>query len=454
MAVLALVALLDRVFMPSVRWFLRRRINAVIDQVNQRLDVRIRPFQLTRRRVLIQRLIYDPVVMEALEKEAVETQVPRDALSQRVKRYAQEIVPAFNAYLYYRFGYWLAKHVVQLMYRVSVRFRDQRELESVDTNATIVFMMNHRSNMDYVLVSFLASQRTTLSYAVGEWARVWPLQSLIKSMGAYFVRRNSGNPLYRRVLERYIAMATKEGVCQAAFPEGGLSKDGALKPAKLGLLDYMLRNFDHKSDRDVIFIPVGINYDRTLEDRSLIRSLDPDQAPRSRWFAAKTTGQFLRRNLALMIRSRWRNFGIAAVVFGRPISAAAFAQKHNILFSSMDRESRFEAIKLLADEIMTSIATEVPVLPFSALCTILLAEPNRTWSRLDLKTAAADWLHARVSHGSVAMLDDADLEDGFDAALDMLLLRRFVHQTNHKILANEDERDILAYYANSISHLP
>ncbi len=30
--------------------------------------------------------------------------------------------------------------------------------------------------MDYLLVSFLAAEQVALSYAVGEWARIWPLQ--------------------------------------------------------------------------------------------------------------------------------------------------------------------------------------------------------------------------------------------------------------------------------------
>ena len=54
----------------------------------------------------------------------------------------------------------------------------------------MVFVINHRSNMDYVLVTYLVSTSSALSYAVGEWARVWVLQSLIRSMGAYFVRRD------------------------------------------------------------------------------------------------------------------------------------------------------------------------------------------------------------------------------------------------------------------------
>ena len=102
--------------------------------------------------------------------------------------------------------------------------------------------------MDYVLAAFLAAERTALSYAVGEWARIWPLQQLIRAMGAYFVRRNSGDPLYRIVLDRYVQMATTAGVTQAVFPEGGLTVDGLLRAPKFGLLDYMLKGFDANGD--------------------------------------------------------------------------------------------------------------------------------------------------------------------------------------------------------------
>ena len=108
----------------------------------------------------------------------------------------------------------------------------------------MVFVINHRSNMDYVLVTYLVSESSALSYAVGEWARVWALQSLIRAMGGYFVRRDSSNPLYRKVLARYVHMATASGVAQAVFPEGGLTRDGRLRPPKLGLLSYMVSGFD------------------------------------------------------------------------------------------------------------------------------------------------------------------------------------------------------------------
>jgi glycerol-3-phosphate O-acyltransferase len=42
--VLSAWALLDLLLIPSVRWYLHRRVNRAIDQINMRLDIHIRPF--------------------------------------------------------------------------------------------------------------------------------------------------------------------------------------------------------------------------------------------------------------------------------------------------------------------------------------------------------------------------------------------------------------------------
>jgi len=60
LVVAAVWAILDQVLIPSTRWFLRRRINRVIDEISIRLDIKIKPFQITKRQVLIDRLVYDP----------------------------------------------------------------------------------------------------------------------------------------------------------------------------------------------------------------------------------------------------------------------------------------------------------------------------------------------------------------------------------------------------------
>ena len=448
----AIWAILDRVLIPSTRWFLRRRINRVIDEISTRLDIQIKPFQITKRKVLIDRLVYDVKVMESIQEEALKRDCPRDVVQAEVVSYAKEIVPSFNAYLYFRIGYWLAKKIARLLYRVRIGLTDNQEFENIAPDSTVVFVMNHRSNMDYILVAFLAAEKTALSYAVGEWARIWPLQTLIRAMGAYFVRRKSGNPLYRRVLERYVHMATKEGVCQAVFPEGGLSRDGRLSPPKLGILDYTLRNYEPEIDRDVVFIPVGINYDRTLEDRSLLRTLDPEAPKRSGWFAIKTTLGFFCRSVLLMILSRWQRFGYAWVNFGPQISMREYCRNYGINLSRMERESRFIEIEKLADQLMTNLKQIVPVLPIALVATVMKESGEQGLNAFEVEANVNRLIEKLQLKGAPVYVTTRGRVQTILGALNMLTIRRLVVESDGIYQAVPEENDILSYYANSIVH--
>ena len=460
-AAFALWSLLDRLLIPSGRWFLRRRLNRLIDRVNRRLAVEIKPFQLTKRQVLIDRLVYDPQVVAAANDYARDNNIPREAAMTEVHRYAREIVPTFNAYIYFRVGYSIARTVARFLYRVRLGFADERTLAGVPPNTAVVFVMNHRSNMDYVLVAFLAAERTTLSYAVGEWARIWPLQQLIRSMGAYFVRRNSNNPIYRRVLERYVHMATEAGVAQAMYPEGGLSRDGRLRDPKLGLFDYMLKSFDPKGANDIMFIPVALNYDRVLEDRTLLRSLDGEAPRRSAWFAIRTALAFWFSQIGLMLRGRWFRFGYACVNFGAPISArdwlAAHAGETGGDLRGLDKDRRFEIVGRLAHDVMGKIAQLVPVLPVSLITTALLEALDANEGPLDeleLKTRVSTLMADLEARGAKLYVPRADRDYAFHVGLRMLVLRRLVDENAEGLYAaSASERPLLAYYANAVAHL-
>jgi len=90
----------DRVLYSGVRWFSRRKVNQVIDQVNKKLDISLRPFQLIKRQVLLDRLRFDPEVIKAVDEYAQEHDLPRGEVQNKISRYAKEIVPSFNAYMY------------------------------------------------------------------------------------------------------------------------------------------------------------------------------------------------------------------------------------------------------------------------------------------------------------------------------------------------------------------
>jgi glycerol-3-phosphate O-acyltransferase len=451
--VLALWALLERLLVPGVRWYLHRKVNRVIREISTRLNVELPQFKLTRRQVLIDRLVHDSKVQDAIARECGEKGLPREVVAARVDRYAREIVPAFNAYLYFGAGYWLGKTLAKLLYRVRLGYTDTQALAAINPKSSVVFVMNHRSNMDYVLVAFLAAERVALSYAVGEWARVWPLQQLIRSMGAYFVRRNSGDSLYRMVLQRYVQMAVEAGVPQALYPEGGLSTDGRLRLPRLGLLDYMLKAFDPGGERDLVFIPVGLNYDRVLEDRTLLLKLDPAAPRRGALYAVARMAAFLAGNLWLMLTGRWYRFGYACVNFGRPLSMRDYVKRHGVDFRRLEDAARHQEVERVGAQVMEAIARIVPVLPVSLVATVFLDGRGAGWSELEVKSAAYDLILRLEKSGAHVYVPRGDLDYAIGVGLRMLLLRHVVEEQDGLFRASPAEAGLLSYYANAIEPL-
>jgi glycerol-3-phosphate O-acyltransferase len=452
---LAAWAVLDRLLIPSVRWALRRRANRAIDEFNTRLQLRIRPFKATRRQVLIDRLLYDPDVLEAVEKQAREAGTPREVAMEMAKRHAREIVPSFSAYAYFRIGTRLARRLSQLIYRVRLGYTNDAALRDVDPDASVVFVINHRSNMDYVLVTYVAATSSALSYAVGEWAQVWPLRTLIRSMGAYFIRRNSRDALYRRILARYVHMATQAGVVQAVFPEGGLSLDGALREPKLGLISYMVSGFDPNGERDVVFIPVGVNYDRVLEDRLLTeagaRGTD-GKRPSFRVSGRKLIG-FIANDLWLRVRGRWYRYGYACVSFGKPVSLRTYLAERRTDLRLLTPERREAEIAILGQLLMQELARTIPALPVSLVALAMLKSPRPQFTAFELKGEVHELMARLEAKGAYIHIPRQDREYAIEVGLRMLLLRRIILEEDGHYRVNPAEQGLLTYYANSIAQL-
>lgn len=451
--ILALIALVDRLLTPAVRWILHRRVNRAIDELNTRLKLKIRPFGLTGRRILTDRVAHDPEVLLAAEQHAREEGMPVEVAMDQAERYAREIVPAFNAYIYFRIGTRLCRWVSTALYRVRLGYSDSEALSQVPPDSTVVFVMNHRSNMDYVLVTYLASASTALSYAVGEWARLPVLQTLIRASGAYFIRRNARNRLYRRVLASYVRMATESGVTQAIFPEGGLSRDGRLRPVKLGLLSYILAAHDN-TVRDTIFIPVGINYDRVLEDRSLIAAAE-GEAPLSTGRKTATTLAFLWRNLRLRLAGQWHRFGYAAVSFGRPVSLNAFLDgKDASQWTALDETERTSLTEELGAQLMEDVGQLVPALPVSLVSLALLDAGDNGLDKLTLKARVDALIDRLIADGAHVHVPREDRDYEVTVGLRMLTLRHIVSESDDGLLRiKPGDEPLVAYYANAIRHL-
>ena len=430
-------------------WLSRRALRTIHE-----FRARLARYKLQERRIARAALTDDPAITAAVLAHMAEHGMPEPAVRRQVRKYLDEIIPHFNVLSYYKVGYNLAKIVVNLLYKTSVDYQDERALERIPKRDVVVYLMNHRSNADYVVVAYVLARGVHVSYAVGEWARAWPLEYVFKSFGAYFIRRRFREPLYHTVLERYVQLITRNGVTQGIFPEGGLSRDGKLRPPKLGLLDYICRTLtDPSFDRDIWFVPVALNYDRVLEDRSLIRELIHEGDRPGRLAQLGTVLSYLVSNTVRLLTGRLKRYGRVAVNFGTPLSLRAWLKTAPPDVLTLPKEARLPELERLAREMQMRIGAIIPVTPVPLAAAALLSF-GQTVVQKDALLERMDQLRDRLKdvNGKVVR-GGARIAEVWDRAWRMLRMRRLVVADGDTLVVLPRGRPLLEFYANSIAHL-
>ena len=327
-------------------------------------------FKLKRRHAEIELEVFGSrEIVLAVQQYARDHHVTIEQATRQAKQYLAEIVPKFNLLAYYRIGAPVARAIMHFLYRVVVERKPIRDFSEKSKGAAVVYVINHRSNADYVLVAHMLFKFISLSYAIGEWARVWPLNHVFKWFGGYFVRRRYREPLYHAVLAKFVQTITKHGVTQGIFIEGGLSRDGAFQKPKLGMLDYLVTaKRDPEFSAPLYIIPTAVNYDRVLEDRNLTEELLGREDRSTKGEKLKTTFDYLFKSFFRGLFKRFKRYGYAMVTFGTPISIDDFTRAHpNALSETF--ETRKPELQKLADLVMTEISNALPVTPVTLVAT-------------------------------------------------------------------------------------
>jgi len=452
LAVVALYAVLG--------WLLWRRftrrtaINAV-----RRFRARIDRFKLTGKTHITEALLSDEIIAAAVRAHAAEHGVPEAETWRRVRRYLDEIIPVFNVLAYYQFGVSASRALLSLFYRVDVQHVPRPGFEDLPRESIVIYLMNHRSNADYLLAGYALAGQVAISYAVGEWARVFPLEYIFKTFGAYFIRRRFREPLYHTVLERYVQLITKNGVTQGIFPEGGLSRDGKLRSAKVGLLDYALGVAREPGFAERMYlVPVAINYDRVLEDRSLLRELRASEGhrPPGRFAQLKEVAAFMAWNVWRLVARLWKRYGQAAVVVGEPVPLKPWFRElegaGRGLFT-LSRGERLGEVQRLTDDLMRRVGEIIPVTPVPLVCAAIQTMDAEFLPRAALLERVHEVRESLRHHGRRVLDDQEDVGETLDRAYELLHARHVISRQGGGYVVFPRGRELVSYYANSISHL-
>ncbi|MBW2253671.1 MAG: 1-acyl-sn-glycerol-3-phosphate acyltransferase [Deltaproteobacteria bacterium] len=460
------------------RWVRRGAIEFI-----RRYRIQLESIRFIDRVWIRERLALDPEIDETVLEVARQTGEPIAALRMRVDEYVEEIAPYFSVTAYYRTGAWLAKRLVDFCFELVVDPDGyERQAAQVPEGAIRVYVINHRSNTDAVVLAYSLLRRTPLSYAVGEWALIWPLHTLFRMFGSYFVRRGEQDPVYRVVLERFVQILTGHGGVTGFFIEGGLSRDGALREPRIGLLDYLVRVRREHPDRDMVFLPVGLNYDRVLEDRNLVAERD-GPLPRRGFYRrmlnlagiAFWLPLLVGANLLKVATRSHQKFGYAAITFGKPLRLTEWPG--GATMHLLGDEERREAVEALAHELLVNrVGAVVPVTPVPVLCEALVRTGDAPTHRVRravrevlgelralevpialgqafeaLRTRRA-WAEGEGELGVAERLDREEADLVLLLATNTMTRRRVLLQWGTELRVVPGEEPIVEYYANSIRH--
>jgi len=133
----------------------------------------------------------------------------------------------------------------------------------------IVFCPTHRSYIDFLLLSLVLyyyKMEVPHICAGEDFLNIMFVNQLLRSSGAFFMRRTfKGDDLYKAIFKEYVTLLAQDGLNMEFFIEGTRSRTNKILAPKYGFISILTGAYYKKRVEELTFIPVTINYTRTLE---------------------------------------------------------------------------------------------------------------------------------------------------------------------------------------------
>lgn len=250
-------------------------------------------------------------------------------------------------------GKWMSR-----AYDLDVDAGQLDELRRIDSHTSLVFLPNHRSYLDPVVLSSVLNQHGFGQNHVlgGDNLAFWPMASLAKQNGIVFIRREfRGDSVYRAVLREYLRYLVRTHSNLEWYIEGGRSRTGKIRPPRYGILSYVVDAYENSDVEDVLVVPVSITYDQQHEIEAISKE--------ERGGSKKAEGIGWLVNYA---KSQSRRMGKVHVRFGDTISFRDLVAEAE---ASGDQRN---AVPKIAFEVCRRINEVTPIAPTSLATFALL----------------------------------------------------------------------------------
>jgi glycerol-3-phosphate O-acyltransferase len=408
---------------------------------------------LMPRHVLAERVFEGPDVHAAVVRIAAARGVPEARVWREARGCFREMAANFHG-----LPFSILELAFREIWRRTFSGLEVRGLERVVDcvkEHPVVLVPCHRSHFDYMVLSYIFREHflSPPHIAAGINLAFWPLGSLLRGAGAFFIRRTfDDDELYKVVFHRYLTTLIRQGYTLEFFIEGGRSRTGKILTPKLGMLSGIVRAFVQGARRDLFLVPVSIHYGRIAEENAYEAELSG--APKER----ESFGALLRARSVLTQRH-----GTVYVSFAEPRSLRAtlgerferFAKGANDP-SVQEEQRRF--VQKLGFRILREV-NEVAVVGSTSLSATVLLSAHHAAVRFEEFVRAARtcaellrWRGAAFSPALERNLSGENFAEviGFLSASGLIDV---LHEASSQVLhVPPDKRKVLDFYKNNSLH--
>ncbi len=401
---------------------------------------------LKSRETMIDLTLQDKDVRQALLRLAPELKKPIDQLYLESQEILEEIV-SDPSYTYLELWdvclQWVFKNIYD---GLIIDPEGLSRVKQLAKQHPVIMVPSHRSHMDYLLMSdiFYQQKLSMPLVAAGSNLSFWPMGHLFRKSGAYFLRRSFGtDPLYPLLFKAYTKTLLKEGYFQEFFIEGTRSRTGKLEEPRTGMLSLYLECFYENQERNFYFMPISINYEKVLEDKSHVQESKGGKKEKESFRDLFKVGKFLKHR-----------YGHVYINFGEAISFQEYLASAGLHRESNDSEKR-RVIKRLALDISKEIEDVSVITAPNLVAAALLSHPKKGQTLTELKHKTELYQKALALHSaslSIGLQQDSD--SALELALQTYVKQGFIqsHHDGKEIFYSLDasQRPHLDYYKNAL----
>jgi glycerol-3-phosphate O-acyltransferase len=323
----------------------------------------------------------------------------------------------------------------------------------------LILLPSHKSHIDYLVLSdvFYSHQLSPPLVAAGDNLSFWPLGSVLRRGGAFFIRRSfKGKKLYSALVDTYIRRLLLDGHHIELFIEGGRSRTGKLLPPKFGILSMIVDACLSLPARKVNFVPISVGYELIVEQQSYVNELSGAEKQKENIGGLFKTPEVLRSRYGRL----YIQFG-EVLPFDKLVDEALEISGHTRdqaeELSATDRRNLIQRIGHRATYEINRVTVVTPV---ALVSTCLMAHRRRGLGRASLDEMATllrDVLR-RLGARLAPTLDDEGpvntraLEEAVGLLRDGKLVTQHGEGKDAVYTVPEERRLALEYYKNNILH--